>query len=78
MNNLVRSESLPLRDWRLMSWWSALSRVLRQRAERQRMKRQVRRSIGELLTADKRLLADIGLTRADVEYAVRHGRMPRG
>lgn len=37
---------------------------------------RTRRSIDELMALDDHELADIGLTRGAVEYAVRHGRLP--
>jgi uncharacterized protein YjiS (DUF1127 family) len=37
----------------------------------------IRRAIEELATHDDRMLADIGLSRSDVEYAARFGRLPR-
>jgi uncharacterized protein YjiS (DUF1127 family) len=40
-------------------------------------KRKIRRGIEELTTHDDRMLADIGLSRGDVEYAARFGRLPR-
>jgi len=39
------------------------------------MERQIRRSVEELMIADDRILADIGLTRQDVDHAVRYGRL---
>jgi len=61
---------------RAESWWTLLAKTMQRWAERTRMKRLNRRSIGELMAADDRLLADVGLRRGDVEYAVRHGRLP--
>jgi uncharacterized protein YjiS (DUF1127 family) len=40
-------------------------------------KRKIRRGIEELTTHDDRMLADIGLSRGDVEYAARFGRLRR-
>jgi uncharacterized protein YjiS (DUF1127 family) len=37
-------------------------------------RRQLRRSIKELLALDDRMLRDIGLRRSEVEYTVRYGR----
>ena len=36
--------------------------------------RRVRRDRVQLLAADDRLLADIGLARGEIDHAVRHGR----
>ena len=37
----------------------------------------IRRGIAELRAMDDHLLADIGLTRQQVEYASRYGRLPK-
>ena len=37
-------------------------------------RRDARRAMDELMALDDRALADIGLTRGDIPYAVRHGR----
>ena len=37
---------------------------------------RLRRSIETLRSSDDRMLADIGLTRGSIEYAVRYGRLP--
>jgi len=60
------------------SWWTPLAKAVRQWTERKRLKRLNRRGIGELMAADDRLLADVGLRRGDVECAGRHGRLPAG
>jgi uncharacterized protein YjiS (DUF1127 family) len=39
-----------------------------------RQERQVRRATADLMALDDRLLADIGLCRDQITYAVRHGR----
>ena len=39
--------------------------------------RRNRRGRNELMALDDRLLMDIGLGRSDIEYAVRHGWLPR-
>jgi uncharacterized protein YjiS (DUF1127 family) len=39
--------------------------------------RRIRRGIQELKTCDDRLLADMGVYRADIEHVARYGRLPR-
>ena len=76
MNRLVNVAELSTEGSRIGSWWMAVATSIKRRVERKRMERQNRRSIGELMIADDRMLADVGLTREEVEYAVRHGRLP--
>jgi uncharacterized protein YjiS (DUF1127 family) len=40
--------------------------------------RRVRAGVDELRALDHHILADIGLTRGDIEYAARFGRLPKG
>jgi uncharacterized protein YjiS (DUF1127 family) len=51
-----------LASWvnRLIAWFEA--------------RRRIRRAVDELMALDDRTLADIGLTRGEILYAVRHGR----
>jgi uncharacterized protein YjiS (DUF1127 family) len=42
-----------------------------------RNERRIRRGIDELRALDDRMLADIGLTRATIEHAARHGAYGR-
>jgi uncharacterized protein YjiS (DUF1127 family) len=37
-------------------------------------RRRIRRGIKELMALDDQMLADIGLSRSDIDYIVRHGR----
>lgn len=60
------------------SWRAALGNAIGRRFDSIRAAYRVRRDIDALLALDDRMLADIGLTRWDVEYAVRHGRPPVG
>jgi uncharacterized protein YjiS (DUF1127 family) len=39
-----------------------------------RARRQMRRAIDELMAFDDRTLADIGLSRGEIQHAVRNGR----
>jgi uncharacterized protein YjiS (DUF1127 family) len=43
-----------------------------------RYQRQVRRDTALLMAFDDRALADIGLSRGEILYAVQHGRLPEG
>jgi uncharacterized protein YjiS (DUF1127 family) len=55
----LRAASVKAAKW-LMSWIANEWRI--------------RRGIRELSALDDRLLADIGLSRGNIEYAARHGR----
>src|SRR5262249_19768638 len=59
---------------RLAEWLGALgawtSRLARNRAD----ERLLRSAIRELHQLDDRALADIGITRGEIEFTVRHGR----
>ncbi len=39
---------------------------------------EARQAAGRLTQMDDRLLRDIGLDRSEIDFAVRHGRKPRG
>ena len=52
----------------------ALARELKLRQSTVARERKLRRSMKELASLDERMLRDIGLTRWDVERAVRFGR----
>jgi uncharacterized protein YjiS (DUF1127 family) len=56
------------------SWWAALVKSTRQPFAWIRHQRQIRRDIKLLMEFDDNMLADIGLSRSEVLYAVRHGR----
>lgn len=58
------------------SWRTTLAQAIRRRTEWLRAARRDRRGIHELVALDDRSLADIGLTRSDVEHAARYGRLP--
>jgi uncharacterized protein YjiS (DUF1127 family) len=53
--------------------WAALVSWSKQWAEWFRSERHIRRATNELMTLDDRMLADIGLTRADLAYGARYG-----
>jgi uncharacterized protein YjiS (DUF1127 family) len=59
-----------------VSWWTVLARSVKQRTKRKRKERQARRDIRELMYLDDRMLADVGLTRAEVKNCARYGRLP--
>jgi uncharacterized protein YjiS (DUF1127 family) len=58
------------------SWLTALPRLARHQIVQIMDRRRIRRDAWVLLAMDDRTLADIGLHRCDVEYAVRYGRRP--
>jgi uncharacterized protein YjiS (DUF1127 family) len=76
MDGLAKSAPLTSAGSREGSWWTAIAKSIRQRNERKRTERQFRRDIGALMIADDRLLADVGLTREEVEHVARYGRLP--
>jgi uncharacterized protein YjiS (DUF1127 family) len=42
-----------------------------------RSERRIRRGSDELMACDDRMLADVGVRRADIGYVARYGRLPR-
>jgi|SRR5215813_8173459 len=75
----MSSSTIETRRWRLAgsdshSWQLALMKSIRRPFEWITSKRRIRRDIDLLLRLDDRMLADIGLSRSDVEYTIRHGR----
>jgi uncharacterized protein YjiS (DUF1127 family) len=59
------------------SWPATLVNSIERSVARIRSEHRIRRGVDELKACDDRMLADIGLTRGDIEYAARHGRLPR-
>jgi uncharacterized protein YjiS (DUF1127 family) len=59
----------------LASWFGARLRRLTNEFARWR---RVQRDLHKLRSLDDRMLADIGITRCDVEHVVRHGRRAPG
>lgn len=57
-------------------WQTVLMKFITRRMARIGRERRIRRDIDGLRALNDRMLADIGLSRCDVEYAVRHGRLP--
>ena len=57
---------------------AVLPRLAKHQIGRISERRQMRRDAYALRALDDRILADIGLHRCEVEYAVRYGRQPRG
>ena len=57
-------------------WWATLVKSVRRRIARIRSERRIRRDIDALMVLDGRMLADIGLSRGDVECAARYGQLP--
>jgi uncharacterized protein YjiS (DUF1127 family) len=58
----------------LPQWLSALRAWRARRARALADERRMRNAIGELHQLDDRALADIGIARCGIEFAVRHGR----
>ena len=59
----------------LAEWLSALGRWATRLARNLAHERLLHSAIRELHQLDDRTLADIGITRCGIEYAVRHGRL---
>jgi uncharacterized protein YjiS (DUF1127 family) len=57
-------------------WHAAPVQAIKRLIARIRNERRIRRAVDELMALDDRTLADIGLTRGDVERVVRYGRFP--
>jgi len=60
----------------LRSWLAFPAAAVRRSIARIRNMIQARRDTYALLQLDDRMLADIGLSRGEVAYAIRHGRRP--
>lgn len=56
------------------SWPAALARPIKHGISWIGSRRRLRRDIEELRALDDRILRDIGLSRSDIDPAVRHGR----
>ena len=56
------------------SWPAALARPVKQGIAWIGFRRRLRRGIRELMALDDHMLRDIGISRNEVEYAVRYGR----
>ena len=56
------------------SWLIALARPIKQGIARVMARRELRRSVKEMMALDERILRDIGLSRSEVELAARFGR----
>ena len=57
------------------SWPAALARPIKQGIAWIGSRRRLHRDIKELMALDDRMLSDIGLSRSDVDYAARYGRV---
>ena len=60
-----------------VSWGALLMNSIRRQFAALSHRARVRRDIKTLMEFDDRMLADIGLHRADVSHVVRYGRLPR-
>jgi len=58
-------------------WGAPLMRAMRRHLASAKLRQRIRRDIHRLRSLDDRMLADVGLHRAEIEPAVRHGRRPR-
>jgi len=76
-NSSVESRSLLNDRPQTEPWRAALANLIKRWGARIKNERRVRDAMNELAALDDRMLADIGLSREDVEHVVRHGRLPR-
>jgi uncharacterized protein YjiS (DUF1127 family) len=58
------------------AWRAALVDSIRWLIARIRTRQRIRRGIDELTALDDRMLADIGLSRAEILYSAQFGRLP--
>src|SRR5262249_55703395 len=56
------------------SWTKILIKSMKRAISRIGSEHQIRRDIGELTALDDRMLADMGLSRSNIEHVVRYGR----
>jgi uncharacterized protein YjiS (DUF1127 family) len=57
-----------------VSWRDLLVNSIRRRFGRLESELRLRRDLDDLMSLDDRILADIGLSRGEIDYVVRHGR----
>jgi hypothetical protein len=60
----------------VVAGWAVLLSWSKGWIEHIRSERRIRRGMDELIALDDRMLADIGLSRVDLAYAVRYGTLP--
>jgi hypothetical protein len=60
----------------IVSGWAVLLNWSKAWIERIRSERRIRRGMDELMGVDDRMLADVGLSRGNLAYAVRYGHLP--
>jgi uncharacterized protein YjiS (DUF1127 family) len=58
------------------SWTMIVMKSIKRAISRIGSEHRIRRDIGELMALDDRMLADLGVSRSNIEYVVRHGRQP--
>jgi uncharacterized protein YjiS (DUF1127 family) len=56
------------------SWTMILVRSIKRAIWRIEHERRIRRGIDELMALDDRMLADMGVSRSNIEHLARHGR----
>jgi uncharacterized protein YjiS (DUF1127 family) len=77
--SVIAARQLPVRVLgSARSWKAALVNTVNRLVAWINSVRAIRSGIAELRAMDDRLLADIGLTREQVEYLSRYGRLPKG
>ena len=74
MNSSTIESNIRQFDLNSGSWWAAQVKSIRRQLAWISHQRRIRRDTNMLMEFDDRMLADIGLSRGEILYAVRRGR----
>ncbi len=66
----------PLSGFGAASWREVLINLVRRGVAHIKHRRQVRQDLAKLLEFDDHLLADIGISRAELLHSIGYGRLP--
>jgi uncharacterized protein YjiS (DUF1127 family) len=75
-STIIDSPKAAVKSGTVRSWFAFAMEAAQRSIARIRNMIRIRRNTAALLRLDDRMLADVGLSRGEVEYAVRHGRRP--
>jgi uncharacterized protein YjiS (DUF1127 family) len=76
-SSTIEARASPVAGRGPRTWQVSPAQAIKRLVAWVRNERRIRRGIVELMSLDDRLLADIGLSRGDIEHAARYGRFPR-